>query len=68
MEDARERVDLSKLMEAIMMETSKTMLLMAMAYMLAKKAFGSKANGKIMFPMVMERPLTLTSRDTSGNS
>ena len=67
MEDVRERVDLSKLMEVIMMETSKTMLLMAMGYMLAKKVFVLKANGKIMFLMVMERPLTLTSRDTSGN-
>lgn len=57
MEDAKEKVGLSKLMEVIMMEISKIMQQMDMEYMLGRKDLGSKANGKIMFQMGMEKQL-----------
>mgnify|MGYP000928749974 FL=1 len=63
MEGVKAKADLLSLMEVIMMEILKIMSLMDMAFMLAKKDFDIKANGRIMFLMVQEKQPTLMDLD-----
>ncbi len=67
MEDAKEKVDLSNLMEATMMAILKIMLQTVMEFMLAKKGLDMKGNGKIMCLMVRDRQLTLMDRGILAN-
>lgn len=60
MEDAKEKVDLSNLMEATMMAILKIMLQMATVFMLAKRASDMKGSGKIMCPTDKEKQLIQT--------
>lgn len=57
MDDAKEKVDLSRQMEVIMRGILKIMLQMAMGFMLVRKDLDIKDNGKIMCPMVLGRPV-----------
>lgn len=67
MEDVKVKVGLLNQMVVIMMGISKIMLLMDMVSILAKRALDMRANGKIMFLMVLVRPLTLTDHDILAN-
>jgi len=67
MEDAKEKADLSNLMEATMMAILKIMLPMVMVFMLAKRVSDMKGSGKIMCPMDKEKQLTQTGLDMLVN-
>lgn len=63
MEGVRGKAGLLSPMEAILMEILRIMLLMGMAFMLAKKDFDMKGNGRIMSRMVQDKLHTLMGLD-----
>ncbi len=63
MEDVKAKADLLSPMEVIMMEILKIMSLMGMAFMLGKKDFDIKGNGRITSLMVQDKLHTLMGLD-----